>query len=253
MVVDWRDLVRSRVIRCDAERLHHAGGRHAPRLGPPVRDPAAFVAAVGIGDSARAASGPPISTRALAKRHYVGYSPWRLRRHRSGFRLLERRSGGAAKPVGEVPGSGSRSIWGSVVAEVREWAALVPDPLRHHPPSQPHAGIPRAISSTADRDRAPQRAAFEGAAQCSPETNRAALSVQYAQCHRWPRAREKERCGREHDRWTERLSTPGAGGFQSATGATGRRIGVRHEVFGHSENAVFGAASGKRECSERIL
>src|SRR5450432_4243989 len=158
MVVDWRDLVRGRVIRCDAERLHYAGGRHAPRLGPPVRDPAAFVAAVGIGDSARVASGPPISPRTLAKLHYVGYAPCRLRRDRSGFRLLECRSGRAAKPVGEVPGS--RSIWGSVVAEVREWSALEPDPLRHHPPSQPPAGIPRTISSTTDRDRGPQRAAF---------------------------------------------------------------------------------------------
>jgi len=67
---------------------------------------------------------------------------------------------------------------------------------------------------------------------------RAALSVQYAQCHRWPGTREPKRCGREHDCEAERLFAPGGGGFRSATGAAGRGIGVCRKVSGHSEGAI---------------
>ena len=63
----------------------------------------------------------------------------------------------------------------------------------------------------------------------------------------------KKRCGRQHDCRVKRLSPPGAGGFQPATGTARRGIGVCAKVSGHSEGAIRRAPSGKRGVSATEL
>jgi hypothetical protein len=49
---DCRNLVRLCAVRCSADGLRHAVGRHAPRMAEPLRDNATFVASLGSSDAA---------------------------------------------------------------------------------------------------------------------------------------------------------------------------------------------------------
>ena len=51
MVLDCCNLDGCRAVQCDSDRPRHARGRHAPCLGPAVRELAAFVAAMGISNA----------------------------------------------------------------------------------------------------------------------------------------------------------------------------------------------------------
>ena len=99
MAVDCIDLVRLWTVRCDADRFRHARGRHAPRLGIPVRDNGRFVAAVGIGDAVCAAPRAPIPSGEIEAILRVDRARRRLRRHRTDFRRLDDVAGSPIQPV----------------------------------------------------------------------------------------------------------------------------------------------------------
>src|SRR5438045_2295164 len=99
MGVDSIDLVWVRAIRCHANGPGDALRRHASRLDQTVRDAVACLAAMGLGDTAGASVGPPLSSNALAANRHLVQALGRLRRDRRRLCYMESRVGKAAQPM----------------------------------------------------------------------------------------------------------------------------------------------------------
>ena len=113
--------------------------------------------------------------------------------HRNRFRLC-RLDHDPSRDLQSLRWSGQRALRRSGARQIRKRYALLVRALRGHPHGQIRFGFSRAFGDLANGSGPSQRRPFQSATQRVAKSDRAALSLQYAQRWLGPDPRRTERC-----------------------------------------------------------